>query len=328
MVSIKDVAKEAGVGLGTVSRVINKSGPVKDSTRVKVEKAIKALNYKPNEVARSFKMQQTHSVALIIPTLWHPFFSKFAYHTEKELAANGYKLIVCNSQNEAEKEINYISMLEKNKIDGLITITYTHDLDQYISSHLPIVSIDRHFTQDVVYVTSDNETGGKVAVKELVKRGSCELAYLGSVSAIKNESVKRVAGFKKEAELHRCNYHTLVVEEPVKDIYKTVLRFLEDHPKVDGIFAMNDKWAKIIIRTLKELGKNVPQDVQVIGYDGITSSKDEELTFSTIKQPVPDMAAQAVQALIKIIKGKETEQKIVLPVTFFEGNSTRSEKQG
>ncbi|MBN9653486.1 LacI family DNA-binding transcriptional regulator [Halobacillus sp. GSS1] len=323
MVNMKDVAKEAGVGLGTVSRVINKNGPVKESTRLKVEQAIEALKYKPNEVARSFKMQQTHSIALIVPSIWHPFFSKFAYHTEERLSMHGYKMILCNSQDDVAKEINYLSMLEKNKMDGLIAITYSHDLDQYISSQLPIVSIDRHFTEDVAYVTSDNEEGGRLAASKLIEKGSEKIAFLGSISPIMNESMKRRRGFEDQAKMLQHPFQIFELQEPVRDIYESVQQFIEKYPDVDGVFAMNDKWARITIEVLEDMGRSVPEDVQVIGYDGVTASKDDQLTFSTIKQPVSLMAEKAVDTLISIITEQPTDEKVVLPVHFHDGNSTR-----
>ncbi|SDW08083.1 transcriptional regulator, LacI family [Marinococcus luteus] len=322
MASIKEVAKRAGVGLGTVSRVINNSGPVKESTRVKVEQVIAELNYKPNEVARSFKRKQTQTVALIVPTLWHPFFSQFAYHTEKLLSKFHYKMIVCNSENKVENEIEYISMLEQNKIDGIIAITYSKEIDQYISSHLPIVSIDRHFTNDVTYVSSDNKAGGKIAAEELLRRGSKSLAYLGSVSEIKNESFKRFTGFEEELRERNYSFEKMIINEPVDDIRFHVRRFLEQNNEIDGIFAMNDKWAKITIEILHELNKKIPEEVQVVGYDGLASSKDDELTFSTIVQPIAGMAEKAVEHLIHDAKAKEEAKQIILPVSFYAGNST------
>ncbi len=320
---MKDVAREAGVGLGTVSRVLNNNGPVKETTRRKVERAIETLNYKQNEVARNFKMQQSQSIALIVPTIWHPFFSKFAYHVEKELADLGYKMILCNTQNERTKEIEYISMLEKNKIDGLIAITYSAELDQYISSHLPIVSIDRHFTKDVVFVTSNNKKGGELAAKELMKRGCKRIAYLGSVSNIENESMNRRLGFETVSLRGNFDHFIYELREPVTDIEAVIQRFLKQNPDVDGFFTMNDKWAKLLLRSLKKLGRKVPEEVQVIGFDGVTSSKEDELTFSTIIQPVAEMAEKAVEVLIKLIKEQPVEKKNVLPVTFFDGNSTK-----
>ena len=114
------------------------------------------------------------------------------------------------------------------------------------------------------------------------------------------------------------------LREPVTDIESVIQRFLKQNPDVDGFFTMNDKWANLLLRsTLKTLGRRVPQDVQVIGFDGVTPSKEDELTFSTIVQPVAEMAEKAVEVLIKIIKQQPVQKKNVLPVTFFDGNSTK-----
>ena len=120
MSSIKDVAHLAGVAVGTVSRVINNSGAVKPETRRKVKAAIKQLNYIPNEVARNFKMQKSKMVALLLPTIWHPFFSELAYYIEDELDQEGYKLILCNSGGKPEKELYYLDMLQQNKVVGIV----------------------------------------------------------------------------------------------------------------------------------------------------------------------------------------------------------------
>ena len=170
MATMKDVAKKAGVGLGTVSRVINNHPSVKDATRVKVQKAIKELDYSPNIIARNLKVSQSETIALIIPTIWHPFFSEFAYYVEENVSKRGFKLVLCNSDKNYQKEVEYLEMLKQNKVAGIIAITY-NDIDNYVSSNLPIVSVDRHFSEDVVYVTSDNYNGGKMAVNKLIENG-------------------------------------------------------------------------------------------------------------------------------------------------------------
>lgn len=119
MASIKDVANLAGVAVGTVSRVINNAGAVKPATRDKVKAAIEQLNYVPDEVARNFKMQKSKMIALLLPSIWHPFFSELAYYIEDELDREGYKLILCNSGGKPEKELYYFDMLKQNKVAGL-----------------------------------------------------------------------------------------------------------------------------------------------------------------------------------------------------------------
>ncbi|NLM14123.1 MAG: LacI family transcriptional regulator, partial [Epulopiscium sp.] len=112
MASIKDVAKLAGVGVGTVSRVINNNKSVSDATREKVKWAIEQLDYVPNEVARNFKKQSSQLVGMMIPTIAHPYFSKLVFYVESELYKHGYKLLICNSETEKEKELQYIEMLK------------------------------------------------------------------------------------------------------------------------------------------------------------------------------------------------------------------------
>lgn len=202
--TMKEVAKLAGVGVGTVSRVLN-NGSVKVSTRKKVEAAIKELNYQPNFYARGLKTNRTYTVALILPSIWHPFFSEFAFHVENYLEENDYKMYLCNSKDDITKEREYIQLVTQNKVDGIIGITYS-DIDEYISSNLPFVSIDRYFTEDVIYVTADNASGGRMAVNELVKRGAKHLAYIGGYQEIPNETKNRRKYFEIECNQKGIEY--------------------------------------------------------------------------------------------------------------------------
>ena len=186
MPSIKDVAVIAGVGVGTVSRVINNHATVKPETRKKVKAAIKQLNYIPNQVARNFKMQKSTMVALLLPSIWHPFFSELAYYIEDELDREGYKLMLCNSGGRPEKELYYFDMLNQNKVAGIMGITY-NDIEDSVSTDIPIISIDRHFAKKITCVTSDNYTGGRIALRELIAAGAKRPAYLAIVSSVYSE---------------------------------------------------------------------------------------------------------------------------------------------
>ena len=214
MATMKDVAALANVGVGTVSRVLNSSGSVKESTRRKVEAAMKELNYIPNAYARGLKMNKTNTVALIIPTIWHPFFSEFAYYVESNLAEHKYKMLLCNSDVSSDKELEYIQMVQENKVDGIIGITYS-DLDNFVSSHLPFVTIDRHFKEETVCVTSDNFHAGQLAVEKLVEKGCHKLGYIGTHSRFPTETTKRRDGFKAKAEQMGMPYAIYDGEDPV-----------------------------------------------------------------------------------------------------------------
>lgn len=188
MVTIKAVAKEAGVSVGTVSNVINNI-QVKASTKEKVEAAIKKLNYEPNVYARGFKINKTNTIALILPTIWNPFFSELAYNIEKNIKKLGMKMILCNSDKDSKSEIEYISMAKQNKMDGIIAITYS-DIDKYVSEKIPFVSIDRYFSKNITYVSSNNFEGGRLAAEKLSELGCEKIAYIGRGSKINNATRK------------------------------------------------------------------------------------------------------------------------------------------
>ena len=322
MATMKDVAALAKVGVGTVSRVLNSSGSVKESTRRKVEAAMKELNYIPNAYARGLKMNKTNTVALIIPTIWHPFFSEFAYYVESNLAEHKYKMLLCNSDVSSDKELEYIQMVHENKVDGIIGITYS-DLDNFVSSHLPFV-IDRHFKEETVCVTSDNFHAGQLAVEKLVEKGCHKLGYIGTHSRFPTETTKRRDGFKAKAEQMGMPYAIYDGEDPVIEFKQEIRTFFEENPDVDGIFAHTDFIALDILEVLEEMKRNVPEEVQIIGCDGIKMESGRRQIVSTIRQPVDLMAKAAVEKIIQVIDGESVRTKITLPVHYVEGPTTKN----
>ncbi|GGF99148.1 LacI family transcriptional regulator [Paenibacillus albidus] len=322
MLSIKDVAQLAGVAVGTVSRVINNSGAVKPETRRRVEQAIQELNYVPNEVARNFKMQKSKMVALLLPSIWHPFFSELAYYIEDELDREGYKLMLCNSSGKPEKELYYLEMLQQNKVAGIVGITY-NDIESSVSTDIPIVSIDRHFSKKITCVTSDNYEGGRLALRELVKAGARKPAFMGSVTAVYSETMKRREGFVDEAKAMGVDYVVYEKPDPVTDDDIYYGEFLRDHADVDGVFAITDMFAAKYIERAREQNIRVPEDVKVVGYDGIQDHAYFHPLISTIRQPVEEMARMTIQLLYKKIRGESLDLETYrLPVTFRPGETT------
>lgn len=322
MSSIKDVATLAGVAVGTVSRVINNSGSVKPSTRRKVEKAIQELNYIPNEIARNFKMRKSKMVALLLPSIWHPFFSELAYYIEDELDREGFKLMLCNSGGKPEKELYYLDMLQQNKVAGIVGITY-NDIENFVSNDIPIVSIDRHFNKKITCVTSDNYEGGRLALRELVKAGAQKPAFLGSVTSVFSETMSRREGFIHEAKVTGVDYVIYEKPDPVVDDDAYFGEFLKEHRDVDGIFAITDMFAAKYIERAGRQGIRVPEDVKVIGYDGIQDHTYFHPILSTIRQPVEEMARTTIRLLYKKIDGETLDREVYrLPVIFRQGETT------
>ncbi|WP_110931903.1 LacI family DNA-binding transcriptional regulator [Paenibacillus bouchesdurhonensis] len=322
MASIKDVANLAGVAVGTVSRVINNSGAVKPITRRKVEEAIQELNYIPNEVARNFKMQKSKMVALLLPSIWNPFFSELAYYIEDELDLEGYKLMLCNSGGKPEKELYYLDMLRQNKVAGIVGITY-NDIENNVSNDIPIVSIDRHFNKKITCVTSDNYEGGRIALRELVKAGARKPAFMGSVTSVFSETMNRKKGFIHEAETLGVDIVLYEKPDPIIDENAYFDEFFNEYGDVDGIFAITDMLAASYIERARKQGFRVPEDVKVIGYDGIQDHPYFHPILSTIRQPVEEMARTTIRLLYDKIEGKPLDKQVYhIPVIFKQGETT------
>lgn len=325
MATIKDVAKRAGVSVGTVSNVINNVN-VKSKSKELVEKAIKELNYKPNAYARGLKLNKTNTVALILPTVWDPFLGELAYHIEKNLRNYNYKMILCNSENDYMKELEYINMVKQNKVDGIISITYSN-IDPYISANIPIVSIDRFFTKTIPYVSSDNLKGGRLAAEELVKAGCKKLAIIGRGSEINNSTRNRVVGFIDYCKENHVNYNDYYYVGHSKSfnnfLNEFILENFKDEIKFDGIFAITDSHANDVIEKLDEINISVPDDVQIIGYDGAKINEKAPIKISTIRQPLDLIAEKAVFNLNKVINKEAISKETLLPVRFIKGYTTK-----
>ena len=323
MATMKDVAQRAGVGVGTVSRVINRVPGVKESTLIKVNQAIKELNYIPDEYARGLKTKSSRTIALILPSVWYPFFSEFAYYVEKRLDKENYKLLLCNSNGNPTEEAKYIKMLKQNKIDAIIAITYS-DIEQYIYSNIPFVSLDRYFDKKVSYVTSDNYEGGKLAARKLLEHGARSLAYVGSHSKYPNGTMLRRDGFRDYLENIGIDYKEIFLQEPVNDFIPYILEMLKVHPKIDGIFCHTDSLLLKLRKILNQYGYRVPEDIQLIGFDGMNLSSDLPLGISTIAQPVEQLANGAVDLVLRKIADPSLKNEAKMyPVRYVDGNTTK-----
>lgn len=321
-ITMKDVARVAGVSVGSVSRVINNESGIKAATLDKVNRAIKELNFIPDVYARGMKKNRTETIALIIPTVWHPFFGEFAYYVETELSKRGYKLLLCNVSG-TKKELDYIKMLQQNKVDGIIAITYS-PIDDYLSSNIPFVSIDRTYeNKEIACVSSDNRAGAELAAKILIEKGGKHFAFIGSHNRTVNETKHRRRYFEKWIVEQGYPCEIFDLEEPFTDFRERLEAFLLEHPEIDAIFAINDFTALDAIEILERQGKKVPDDVQIIGFDGISLAMERGLELSTIRQSVDVMAAEAVECLLDIIDQKERVLQTVVPITFVEGKTTK-----
>lgn len=320
MAGIKDVAKHAGVAIGTVSRVINNHSTVSPEIRERVLKSIEELNYVPDEVARSFKLRTTKMVAFLIPSIWNPFFSELAHYVEDELDKQGYKLLLCNSGGKPEKEKYYIEMLKQNKVAGILGITYNEHQNK-INSKIPFVSIDRIFSENIPCITSDNYHGGELAAQKLIESGCTNIAFIGKRSPVTSEVEKRKDGFYNKAI--EMGIEPIIYDfNDSENEYTLCKEFYSKNRTVDGVFAKTDLLAATYIKVLNENGIRVPEDVKVIGYDGIQDNDLFHPILTTIRQPVEEIGRGAVTLLLKKINNIKINDYIIkTPVYLKEGET-------
>ena len=325
MPTLKDVSERAGVTVTTVSRVLNNRGYIAEKTREKVYAAMAELNYQPNEIARSLLRKHSNIIGLIIPSVGHPFFSELTEKIEFYAYERGFKILLCNSHLDSNKEQEYIDMLRAHKVDGIIMGSHTLKVDEYIKLKLPMVTFDRKISNNIPFVASDNFNGGKLAAQHLIERDCKKLAIICGNLNLDMLSNKRFEGFLVETLKNQLNYIIIQTELDVFDneqYEKLVCRMLADHPDLDGVFVSGDVTALHVLKACSEFGKRVPEDIKIIGYDDIRLANLISPQLTTIHQPIEEMGKLAVDLIIKQINQEQIEFESILPVSLIKRSTT------
>lgn len=319
--TMKDVAREAGVALGTVSKVVN-GLPVGDSYKIRVEDAIQKLNYQVNSYAQGLKANKTYTVAVLIPNIVEPFFAALTHHINAALLKQKYRMLLCCTGSDSAQEQEYVTMAQQNKVDGIIGLTYNPNL--IIEENTPFVAIDRSIGTDIPCVASDNFAGGQLAAEKLADFGCKNVAFLRIGSSLSNEPNKRKSGFENGCLSRNLHYEMKILDNgaPYEEFEKFLLEHIHNGKlSFDGIFCVTDRLAFSVIQSLQRLGQRVPEDVQVIGYDGIRIFGNMDYVCSTIVQPLPEMAEMCVELLLR--ENMKTKPPLIcLPVTYAYGGTT------
>lgn len=323
MITIKDVAKVAGVSVTTVSRVLNNRGYISDITRKNVYAAMEELDYRPNELARSLFRKKSNILGLIVPNVAHPFFAELTGFIEYYAYIAGYKILICNSYQDTDKEKEYVEMLKSHRVDGIIIGSHTLNTSAYLTPNLPIVAIDRNFANNIPFVTSDNYSGGQLATKLLIDKGCKKIAHICGTLEINTPANKRYKAFLDIINKSNVDY---IIKEAKLDIHvnyeKIIYNLFQAHPDIDGVFASSDMIAASTMYVANQLGKNVPTDLKVVGYDDINIAPLLTPPLTTVKQPIEEMGKLAIKLLIDIIEEKEVVIENILPISLIERKTT------
>ena len=325
MATIKDVAEMAGITVTTVSRVLNNRGYISEKTREKVNAAMKELDYQPNEIARALFRKKSNLIGLIVPDVAHPFFAELTSSIEYYAYKNGYKILICNSYGDSVKEKEYIDMLKRNQVDGIIMGSHTLETFEYLNLGRPIVSIDRCLADNIPYIASDNYNGGVLATNILIEKGCKKLAHISGPLILNTPANKRFQAFIDVTTKKHINH--VVVETrlnsfEIEEYEKLIYKLFSEYPDIDGIFASSDIIAACVINISNVLGKEIPRDIKVVGYDDINIASLIVPSLTTIRQPIKEIGEMAIKSIIDQLEERPTSNENILPVEIIVRKTT------
>ena len=318
-VRLEDVAEYANVSPTTVSRVLNDRGPISDKTRKKVNDAIEELGYFPNEIARSLYGNKSNLIGVLFPNVSNPFYSEMVTELEKILADMDYKVLLCNTYNNLEKETKYLKMLLSNQVDGIIVGSRNHPSEIYQKANLPIVAIDRFVSSEVPNVRSDNYQGACLATEYLLNKNCQKIVlFTGSPEEEIKRGDNRLKGYVDTITKNKREPFIFQVSFDEDDIFqkRKVKEYLDGHPDIDGAFATGDTLAGI----LNTAARQRVQKIEIVGYDGTDTFLNFCGDISTIKQPIKEMAQAAIDVMLDIVAGnyQGKNREIILPIQLIE----------
>jgi len=312
MTKIVDVARRAGVSVGSVSRVINEHPSVSPATRERVEIAVRELGYVPNAIAGSLRSRRSKTVGLIIPDVTNPFFSELALHVERSAAAAGYNVILGNSDNSVDQETYYLHALAVRRVDGIIFVP-ANKTSHSAEIAVPVVGVDRE-VDGHPFVASDNRAGAKSAIEYLHSLGHRLIACVGGPKDLLNAQERR-RGYEevalpilRSAGVDSSEY-IVSADFSYDSGYAATRSLLELTPQPTAIFASSDQQAIGGMRAAADLGLTVPRDLSVVGFDDIPLANLVMPRLTTVGQPVAEIGVLAMRLLLDLLSGAEAPRR-------------------
>jgi LacI family transcriptional regulator len=304
-VTIKDVARESGVNVSTVSRALNGEYGVHAETREMVTAVAQRLGYRPNRVARGLVTGRSHTLALVISDIRNHFFAEVARGAEDAACRAGHDLILCNSDLDPEKQMRYVQALVEKRVDGIlmnsVSVLNRKQQEQLASMGIAIVLLNRAAPRSAFStVCADNYSGGRLAAEYLLQLGHRQIAHLTGPRHHGNMT-ERVRGFTGAlaSASHPVEPVVLYGKNNFNGGYELGRELIARNPEVTAIFAANDTMAFGVIRALTEAGRRIPDDVSVIGFDDIELAGIVSPPLTTIHQPKYEIGEAAVEMLLR-----------------------------
>jgi LacI family transcriptional regulator, galactose operon repressor len=312
--TIYDVARLAGVSTATVSRALNGTGQIAPATRATIEAAVEQLGYRPNTIARSLVTKSTQTIALLLPDITNPFYAALVSGIQQTALAQGWTMLLCTTESDAEREELYLRVLRAKQVDGALVdglVLPPDRIARFVEDGFPIVCLDRDIdSRSIPLVQVDNRLGGRIATRHLVDLGHTRIAHVTGAGEL-GISDERLAGYRDALTEAGLPVDFQLVEEgrfTDDGGHDAARRLLERQPDLTAIFAANDLSALGVMNAVAEAGRRVPDDVSVVGFDDLHLSAYTSPPLTTIRQPAVEIATLATEILIGLTRGQQAER--------------------
>jgi LacI family transcriptional regulator len=339
-ITIKDIAKECGVGISTVSRAINNHPDINPETRKKIMDVIQERGFIPNNSARNLKRTDAKCIAVLVKGITNPFFSNMIQIIEEETQRNKYALVLRHVESN-EDEVDVALALEKEKrLRGIVFLggQFTHSEEKLLKLNVPFIFStigvdlsDRIGKVEFSNIAVDDRLESKKMTEYLLSLGHKNIAVvaekpeyaIGHLRIDGYREAYKEQGLAVPEELI-CYVQDDIDHYSMENGYRTAKKLLESEAgsKVTAIYAFADSLAFGVCRAVLERGKKIPEDISVAGYDGIEMGEFYNPRLTTIKQPVEEMAKKTIRLLLDVIAGREEHQQIICPAKLLVREST------
>ncbi|MCP3763406.1 LacI family transcriptional regulator [Domibacillus sp. A3M-37] len=330
MATIMDVARLSGLSKTTVSRVINNQAYVSEEKRALVLKAMKELDYHPNPAARRLRGQSTAIIGVVVPKMKIPFFAYLVDAIEQAAHAEGYKVMICQSDGDRAKELAFLNLLKTKQVDGVIMTAMENEWKtvQSFTKHGPVVLCNEYMNEPSVPVIKMNQfEGAYLGVKHLLEKGHRKIGYCtGGLFAEEGKDKDRNRGYQKamaEAGLSINPTWIFVDRHTIEDGKQLLKYILEMEDRPTAVFTGSDEVAAGMIAQAEQQGVNIPADVAIMGFDDEPLAAFLRPTLTTVRQPVEQMGEKATEVMINRLHDDQSDiQHYELPVEIIVRQST------
>ncbi|WP_160725048.1 LacI family DNA-binding transcriptional regulator [Bacillus sp. USDA818B3_A] len=328
--TIYDVAKEANVSIATVSKVLNNTGRISEKTKNKVLAIMKDLKYQPSSVATALTGKKTFTIGVLVPDIANPFFAEVARALENNAREMGYSIILCSTDYQLEREHDYLDLLIKKQVDGIIIATEPKDvkkLKNLNDQNVPCVlfSID-HLALDSHVVTTDDIRGGYLAGRYLCQKGHRSFAIISEPR--RASSRLRVEGFTKalaDEGVNPANVRVIEAKSKIDEAKWAASQIFHLENRPTAVFATTDLIAAVFINEARKAGVSVPDDISIIGFDNTIHAEISDPGLTTIAQPIAKLASYTIEQLLDSIENPGMPaNRIMLAPTLIERESVKN----